>query len=193
MKNNSLLGFALLGLLHQQPLSGYDLRKIFSSSPIGGFSDSPGAIYPALQRLQESGLVRGVVEESTSLRKRRVFQITSKGLASLKAWQSKPIVRDDIIRRMAELMLRFAFMDQTLGGERTQAFLREFATELSSYIPSLRQHLSAYASEMPLSGQLALESGIQGYEAQLQWARKSIARYERRKFARTERGKKNQS
>jgi DNA-binding PadR family transcriptional regulator len=179
MKDNSLLGYALLGLLHQQPLSGYDLRKIFASSPIGGFSDSPGAIYPALRRLQERGLVRGVVQESTGLRKRRVFRITPKGLASFKAWQCKPIVRDDMIRRSGELLLRFAFMDQTFGPEQALAFLREFARELSSYIPSLRQHL-ARANEMPLSGRLALESGVQDYESRLRWARKSIATYERR-------------
>ena len=181
METTSLLGYALLGLLHHQPFSGYDLRKIFSSSPIGGFSDSPGAIYPALRRLQERGLVRGVVEPSNGLRKRRVFRITPKGSASLKAWQRKAIVRDDIIHCMGELLLRFAFMDRTLGAQRAQAFLREFARELSSYIPTLRQHLDTHESEMPLSGRLALESGIQGYEAQLQWARESIARYERRK------------
>jgi len=181
MKTDSPLGYALLGLLHQQPLSGYDLRKIFASSPIGEFSDSPGAIYPALRRLQERGWVRGEVRKSAGLRKRRVFRITPKGLASFKTWQSKPIVRDDVIRRMGELLLRFAFMDQTFGPERPLAFLREFAKELSAYIPGLRQHLHAHANQMPLSGRLALESGIQDYEARLRWARKSIAAYERRK------------
>jgi len=178
---DTLLGYALLGLLHQQPLSGYDLRKIFASTPIGEFSDSPGAIYPALRRLQERGLVRGVVQESQGLRKRRVFRITPKGLASFKAWQSRPIVRDDMMtRRSGELLLRFVFMDQTFGPERALAFLREFARELSSYIPSLRQHLDVHANEMPLSGRLALESGVQDYEARLRWARKSIAAFERR-------------
>lgn len=178
--NNSLLGYALLGLLYGQPLSGYDLRKIFASSPIGGFSDSPGAIYPALRRLEEQGLVEGRVLESTSLRKRRVFRPTAKGLASFKAWQSKPIARDDVVRRCGELLLRFAFMDQTLGPERAVAFLREFSEALSGYIPSLKQHLEAHADAMPLSGRLALESGIQEYEARFEWARKSIARYERK-------------
>ena len=178
--SDSVLGYALLGLLHQQALSGYDLRKIFASTPIGGFSDSPGAIYPALRRLQDRGLVRGEVQKSTGLRKRRVFRITPKGLGSFKTWQSKPIVRDDMIRRSGELLLRFAFMDQTFGPKRTLAFLREFAKELSSFIPSVRQHLHAYANEMPLSGRLALESGVHEYEARLRWARKSIAAYERR-------------
>src|SRR5215472_1259651 len=99
MTLDSVLGYALLGLLHQQALSGYDLRKIFASTPIGGFSDSPGAIYPALRRLQERGLVRGEVQKSTGLRNRRVFRITPKGLASFKTWQTQPIVREDMIRR----------------------------------------------------------------------------------------------
>lgn len=180
MDNSSLLGYALLGLLHRQPLSGYGLRKIFASSPIGGFSDSPGAIYPALRRLQERGLVRGEVQESKGLRRRRVFRTTSRGLASFKAWQSKPIVRDDMIRRTKELLLRFAFMDETFGPEQSLAFLRQFAKELSSYIPSLRKHLEVHANKMSLSGQLALECGIQDYEARLRWAKESIARYVRR-------------
>jgi hypothetical protein len=45
-RTDSDLGHALL---HQQPRSGYDLRKIFESSPIAYYSDSPGAIYPALR------------------------------------------------------------------------------------------------------------------------------------------------
>lgn len=185
MNNDSLLGLALLGLLQQQPLSGYDLRKIFAATPMGGFSDSPGAIYPALRRLEEQRWVRGEVRESAGLRRRRVFRPTPKGLASFKAWQSRPIVRDDVVRRIPELLLRFAFMDQTLGAERALAFLREFARELSSYIPSLRQHLDAHVDEMPLSGRLALESGIEEYEVRLQWARRAIARYERRKRERS--------
>jgi len=181
MNNDSLLGFALLGLLQQHPLSGYDFRKFFATTPMGGFSDSPGAIYPALRRLEERGLVRSEVRESAGLRRRRVFRPTPKGLAAFKAWQSRPIVRDDVVRRGPELLLRFAFMDQTLGAERALAFLREFSRELSSYIPSLRQYLDAHAGEMPLSGRLALESGIVDYEARLRWARRAIARYERRR------------
>ena len=58
MTDNSLLGYALLGLIYQQPLSGYDVKKIFASTPMAGFSDSPGAIYPALRKLERLGFVR---------------------------------------------------------------------------------------------------------------------------------------
>ena len=40
------LEYALLGLIHMQPQSGYDLRKIFETTPMGHYSSSPGAMAP---------------------------------------------------------------------------------------------------------------------------------------------------
>ena len=181
MKNDSLLGFAFLGLLHQQPMSGYDLRKIFASTALGSFSDSPGAIYPALKRLESRGLVRGTVETSTGLRQRRVFRNTPKGLATLKAWLRRPVTRDDVIRGLEGVLLRFSFMDQTVGVECSARLLEQLIDQISGYIPSLRQYLEAHAPEMPLSGRLALECGIHAYEAQLKWAKSSLAQYQQGK------------
>jgi DNA-binding PadR family transcriptional regulator len=180
-ENDSLLGFALLGLLLERPMSGYDLRKVFAQTAMGSFSDSPGAIYPALGRLEKRGLVRGTVEESTSLRKRRVFKVTTKGVAALKAWLRRPVTRDDVMRRIGELMLRFAFMDEALGAERTTGFLREYAEQLSEYIASLKEFHTAEADKMRMSARLAFESGIEEYEVRLKWARSSLAVYEKRK------------
>ena len=180
MQNDSLLGFALLGLLHQQPMSGYDLRKMFASTAMGSFSDSPGAIYPALKRLETRALVRGTVEKSNGLRQRRVFRNTPRGMAALKAWLRKPLTRDDVIRSLDGVMLRFSVMDFTLGEEQSVRLLEQLIGEISGYIPSLRQYLEVHAPEMPLSGRLALECGIYAYEAQLKWAKSSLARYERK-------------
>jgi DNA-binding PadR family transcriptional regulator len=181
MTDYSILGYALLGLIYQQPLTGYDVKKIFASTPMAGFSDSPGAIYPALRKLEQLGFVRSEVQQLGGLRRRRMFEITPKGVASLKAWQSKPIVEEDMVRRVGELLLRFAFMDETLGAERSLEFLQEFAGKLALYIPTLREYLDVHAGKMSTSGRLALEIGIHEYEARLAWARSSIARYRRRR------------
>jgi DNA-binding PadR family transcriptional regulator len=181
MKNDSLLGYALLGLIHEQPQSGYDLRKIFASTAWGTFSDSPGAIYPALRRLETAGQVCGTVVESATLRRRRVFHITPEGLATFKAWLMQPVTHDDVIRRISDLMVRCAFMDQTVGEERTAEFLGEFAGQLAAYLPSLRQYLESHMREMSHSSRLALLSGIDEYEGRLRWARTAITLYEQRK------------
>src|SRR5437867_13273548 len=124
MQNDSLLGYALLGLLQQEPRSGYDLRKIFAKSPMGMFSDSPGAIYPALQRLEKRGLVSSRVRASSGLRRRRLFRPTSSGKRAFRAWQTRTIARDDVIHRVDELMLRFSFMDETAGSTQAMRFLK---------------------------------------------------------------------
>ena len=75
----STLSLAVLGLISQQPLSGYDLRKVFSTTPMGHFSMSPGAIYPALRRMEASGWVKGSIDRKRKLRPRQLYSLTKKG------------------------------------------------------------------------------------------------------------------
>jgi DNA-binding PadR family transcriptional regulator len=179
MPANSLLGYALLGLLQQEARSGYDLRKIFANTPLSSFSDSPGSIYPALRRLEIQGLVRSRVEDRKGLRRRRLFHLTATGRAELKRWQLQPIGRDDVIRGIDQLMLRFSFMDESLGPSDSLRFVVEMERELAAYVPTLRAYLQEYGAGMPLSGRLALESGITGYESLLTWTRNAIKTYDK--------------
>jgi len=174
-----LLGRALLGLLFQNPCSGYDIRRFFISSPMGSFSDSPGAIYPALQRLEKQGLLRGQVQEQ-SRRRKKVFHLTLAGTAALRRWLTQPVTRDDVIRGMEGLILRFSFTDLVLGGEASLHFLEALQQELLAYVPSLRDYLHSHCSDMPHSGALALESGILQYETLLSWCKDAIKSYEAR-------------
>jgi DNA-binding PadR family transcriptional regulator len=175
----STLGYALLGLLREQPSSGYDLRKTFSLTPLVTFSDSPGAIYPALRRLEEARLIRGTIEDGSGLRRRKIFRVTAAGIAELRKWLNQPVVRDDVARGGDELMLRFAFMDGAVGRVAAVRFLKSLERELSSYVSTLREYLAEHRKEMPLSGRLALESGIRGYETRVVWARDALATYKR--------------
>jgi len=174
-RSTTLLGYALLGLLHQRAQAGYDLRKIFAETPLMSFSESPGSIYPALRRLEERGLIKGRIEETVGMRRRRVFQVTPAGLAELTDWLEKPVGRDDVIRGTEELMLRFAFMDPILTKAKIVGFLRAFDVELSSYVSSLKKHLASQAPRLSITGRVALESGIENYQARIGWTRRVVA------------------
>lgn len=176
-----LLGYALMGLLQQKPSSGYDLRKIFALTPMVTFSDSPGAIYPALRRLEEQGLIGGHVEARGARRKRKVFRLKSTGVEELNRWVAQTVTRADVIRGRSGLMLRFAFSEEAAGAEAAIRFLRSLQTELQAYIPLLREHLKFQKEKMPLSGRLALEGGVMEYEAQLRWTRNALVAYERKR------------
>jgi DNA-binding PadR family transcriptional regulator len=173
----SLLGYALLGLLHQKPSSGYALRRAFATTPIGTFSDSPGAIYPALRRLERQGLVRGRLESSAGLRQRQTFSLTAQGLAVLKEWLERPLARADVVRGLDEVMLRFAFTDEVIAPSASIRLLQSLARELAAYVPTLHAYLKEHGPEMPLSGRLALESGIRSFEAHSQWVTDALKAY----------------
>jgi len=175
------LGFVLLGLLQQKASSGYDLRKALSSTAMKTYSDSPGAIYPALRRLEKHGLIRGSAENRAGSRRRRVFRMTRKGLAALKKWIALPVTQEDLVRGQQEIMLRFALSEPTAGPAAALALLRSLQNVLKAYIPVLQDQLNSTRSILPTSGRLAFEYGIQGYKALLEWSRFAAASYERGK------------
>ena len=170
----STLSLAVLGLIAQDPRSGYDLRKVFSTTPMGRFSNSPGAIYPALKRIEKSGWVRGSIDSKKELRPRMVYQITKEGLDVLRRHLSQTVTRDDVIWRLDDLMLRFAFMDELAGREGTLQFLEEFRTETTSHSRALRKYLDEIRGFIPPAGRLAMENGISNYEMNARWAKRAI-------------------
>lgn len=172
------LGYALLGLLHQEPRSGYDLRKIFETTPMGHYSGSPGAIYPALRRLEKQGLIEGQVDRTRSLRPREVFQPTKAGTEEFHRWLAQGLEREDVIWRPEELTLRFAFHSFLKSNSASRAFLTSFAAEVDGYIKELRQQLEMLPIAAPIHGKLALESGIEQYLAHRRWARKALVHFQ---------------
>jgi DNA-binding PadR family transcriptional regulator len=74
-----MLELAILGLLHEAPVHGYELRKELSLR-LGGFRVfSYGSLYPALRRLTRAGLIVEEQEQPTARRSRRVYRITAEG------------------------------------------------------------------------------------------------------------------
>ena len=75
-----MLELALLGLLRESPIHGYELRKQLALRLGGLRAYSYGSLYPALRRLTRAGLI---VEEQGSAagskRARRVYRITAEG------------------------------------------------------------------------------------------------------------------
>jgi DNA-binding PadR family transcriptional regulator len=171
---HTTLSLAILGLVSLEPRSGYDLKKIFSSTPMGHFSASPGAIYPALRRLEERGFVAGIVERKHVLRPRQKYKITEAGMQSLRATLGRPVTRRDIVWHCEELILRFAFIRDVLGKAKTIEFLEILAARIEEYIPSLRAEMAAQRLHGSATGAYALELGIEKYKITVAWAKRVV-------------------
>jgi DNA-binding PadR family transcriptional regulator len=67
---------AILALLAERPMHGYEMLGELSRRTRELWRPSPGSLYPALQLLEEQGLVRSATEHG-----RRRFELTAEGRA----------------------------------------------------------------------------------------------------------------
>lgn len=106
------LELAVLGLLHDSPLHGYELRKRLNL--LLGWTRllSYGSLYPALKRLLRSGLVTEVTTApaGVSRRQRIVYQLTPSGAEyfGAKITDVGPSAWED-----EDFNMRFAFFSRT--------------------------------------------------------------------------------
>ena len=171
------LGYAILGLIYIEPRTGYALRKVFETTPMGHYSSSPGAIYPALKRLEEMGLARGRILESGEPRPKRIFEMTGPGIETLRKWVKQQVSMDDIIWHMDELMLRFAFMGGLVDSDASYRFLSQMLANIETRVAELEQFLLDMPKEGPPHGRLALVSGLESYKAQARWSRNAMKEF----------------
>jgi DNA-binding PadR family transcriptional regulator len=66
----------ILALLAERPMHGYEMLEELSRRTSGLWRPSPGSLYPALQLLEDQGLVRSTEEQG-----RRRFELTEEGRA----------------------------------------------------------------------------------------------------------------
>jgi DNA-binding PadR family transcriptional regulator len=65
---------AILVLLTEQPMHGYQIMQEIAERSGGRWEPSPGSVYPTLQALQDGGLVRATETEG-----KRVYELTDEG------------------------------------------------------------------------------------------------------------------
>jgi DNA-binding PadR family transcriptional regulator len=176
----SPLAYALLGLILQQPQSGYDLRKVFVSTPMGLFSDSPGAIYPALRRLEQRGWIASGPAPRAG-RRRRVFAPTDKGRAAFTEWVSHTPTRDDVTREWDVVMLRLALSTGIVKPARLTALMARIDEELKGFLANLEAYRDGPGADMPLPAQLAFDSGLAAVRARTRWVREARQRLTERR------------
>ena len=172
----STLTLAILGLIAREPCSAYDVRQVFKTTPMGHFSASPGAIYPALKRLEGDGWVSGRVANANTLRPKRVYRLTTKGRRVLTERLSQKITRDDVTRNLDDVILRFVFIDKLLERGQIVDLLNQLRSEMESYLSSLQELLKSIRNELTVCEELSMEHGIAKARMNIAWAKRAIAR-----------------
>ncbi len=103
---------AALLLLAEEPRNGYQIMQEVEERSDGVWRPSPGSVYPALQQLEDEGLIR-----SEEIDGRKLFRLTDAGEAQLKdrdedapaPWEQMSGDLSDQAHELGKLMREVAF------------------------------------------------------------------------------------
>ncbi len=171
-KRSEVLEFAVLGLLHESPMHGYELRKRLSSQ-LGAFRAlSYGSLYPCLKSLVNRGLIAESTDpaEPGNRRSKIVYQLTADGKEHFQTLleDSGPAAWDD-----ETFGVRFAFFGRTDADTRMRILigrrgrLEERLDNLRGSLSRTRERLDDYT--------LALQDhGLDSVEREVRWLNELI-------------------
>ncbi len=166
----ALLEFAVLGLLHESPMHGYELRKRLNAA-LGAFRAlSYGSLYPCLRGLLTTGWVVEVPQAtgaSGSRRARIVYQLTDSGSVHFQelARAAGPSAWED-----DEFDVHFAFFARTtaevrlriLEGRRSR--LEERLANIREASARGRERMDEYTSALQRHGEESAEREVRWLE-----------------------------
>jgi DNA-binding PadR family transcriptional regulator len=169
-KRADALEFAVLGLLHESPMHGYELRKRLTAVLGWGRVLSYGSLYPCLKLMRRNGLIAEDTSEidAAGLRPRRnriVYKLTVDGKEHFATLVSRvgPSAWDD-----DAFDVHFAFFGRAdtetrlriLEGRRTRLEERVEGVKLS--LARTRERLDAYTLELQ-------RHGLESVEREVRW------------------------
>lgn len=135
----SRTGYAVLGALTLEPMSGYRLRAVLEQSVGHFWRESYGQLYPTLRRLEADGLV------ATEGRGRaRVHRLTEAGWDELRAWLARPVTGHEPTRD--ELLLK-VFLGRHAGPGVTAAHVAARRRVLDDLLTSFERTEAEVAAD----------------------------------------------
>ncbi len=84
------LPHALLGLIHHQPATGYDLKTTFKNSIHFFWNAALPHIYRTLKQMEGQGWIASTVEHQEGKPSRKVYRATKAGEKELLRWLAEP-------------------------------------------------------------------------------------------------------
>jgi DNA-binding PadR family transcriptional regulator len=160
------LRIAALGLLAQEPGSGYDLLKHFEKSMANVWPATQSQLYGELNKLADAGLIE---VSDIGPRGRKEYRITEAGRAELRRWVTSP---QDEPFRSAGLLRVFLLGEVPPDQARDHVVaIAESADAEVKRLEELRDSIDWGDDDATFYGYAALEHGLRSHAMEADWAR----------------------
>jgi PadR family transcriptional regulator, regulatory protein AphA len=126
--------YLILGLLAEQPMTGYDIKKRVEAALRAATNASYGTLYPTLHKLLKEGAVEVQEVPQVSRPSKKVYRITEKGRREVDRWLKQPPASDQIRR---EFLLKL-YLGKDLPAEDLQSLVSSRRDEAEAMLRTLR-------------------------------------------------------
>ena len=171
-KKSGVLELAVLGLLHQSPLHGYELRKRLNTV-LGSFrAFSYGSLYPCLKDLLHRGWIAEEVPSGpVGRRSKIVYKLTADGKEHFQELlaDSGPAAWDD-----ENFGVHLAFFGQTAADVRMR-ILEGRRSRLEERVDTLRQSLARGRERVDAYTLELQKHGLESVEREVRWLNELIS------------------
>jgi DNA-binding PadR family transcriptional regulator len=162
----------ILGLLTQQPMSGYDIQRLLKSLGWLVGNPSSGSLYPALHALLEDGLVTVKVVPRQDKPPRKVYNITEAGTQLLQAWANQPVATSASLKAFVMRLILTGNFSQTA----LIAHLEQRRSQVAAHHTDLEQATGTQRERMEARRNLVLDYGLTLASAELAWLDETLNR-----------------
>jgi DNA-binding PadR family transcriptional regulator len=167
--------YVILGMLRNEPRSGYEIKRVVDSSTRFFWAASYGQIYPELRKLAKAGLVEGD-SQPTGGRKRTVYRLTDAGREELRRWLDQPPERLEL---RDEGLLKLFFAGATDHGKAVELIdaKQRLTEEKLAALRRIEPYAAAAAASDPFP-YLVLRYGLESSEWVIAWCQRARAELE---------------
>lgn len=171
MAKKNVLRYILLGLLNNQPMTGYDLNQMFKDE-IGEFWQAKHSqIYPELAKMEADSLISHKVEISGTKLEKKLYSITEEGLSMLKSWVLSP--SEDLPVNRDEFVLKLFFINDINDPELVEIFKEQLKLHTKKLLHLEQRKEEIFVSEEQINAHyghyLILDHGIKREQEYVAW------------------------
>lgn len=170
------LKYALLGMLSQESMTGYELMQKFETSLTEFWHAKHSQIYPELKKLTDEGMIEYSVEISGNVLEKKVYTITEAGRKDFLEWLAKDEPMQPTPKDIFRLRMFFSNQLETeqclklLESQLTQheARLAQLKKDTGKFGITLAKHTPEFYDALVLRGAILRE------ESYCQWLKECI-------------------
>ena len=168
--NKSKTKYVILGLLSEDALTGYEIKKIVDTRFEFFWNESYGQLYPELKSLAQQELILALDPKEGSPRGKTSYSITQKGINVLEIWLTEPVEKESV---RLEILLKMYFSHR-MKPQIMKKHINEFSISHQKQLDILnmfQQQLSSVEALHSNHGDIlrVIDFGQKVYKAYIDW------------------------